>query len=886
MIDIFKKSVMVLSALLILFLIIGSISASENISDDSSLESSDADIVNDVSADDNSNDDIIKESNDNDISEVSILKEGCETDVVSSSSNNDNLSYSNEETVLSSDVSTGSSSVKVVKSSTKVYAPAKVIKYKKDTYFKIKVVDSKKNLVKNVLLKVRVDTGKNYKIYSIKTNSKGVAKLPTKKLSLGTHKVTITTNDKKYVIKKTSKIAIKKSVPKQTKKLNAYAPAKTVVYGVSKYFTITVKDDYDDVVKNVLVKVNVFTGKKYKTYSLKTNSKGEINIQTNKLAVGSHKVTIKNGSKNYKISKSSKIVVNKKSIFSSKIGTTKLISVKFYPKANGDYYAKLVFDSKKNTKYQILRKSTGSYKVLSTVKANSDQTAFFDKIGKDILYTYSVRKIIEYKTKILYGSHDAEGLKLLDSPDVKVDFQNLKAEIQWSNVSDATKYLIFRKVGRSGEFKCIASVDANVSNYTDVYSKSGKDLSIVSSRTFVDPSFNSLFYTVRACNIKDVDNVTKKSHGLYLIDGDFHLEAPSVVSLQNGIITWGKVPNAEGYLIIKKGADDEKWSVVAKATAKSSTSMSLNIGKIDKNAYYSVRAYAYKNGKKVYSNFDKGFSLMNYSSDNSQYRILYFGDSITYGSPYKSNSSRHIFSIPHRVAQLLGCVYFNPSIPGSTYHDLGQTEDGKNVENTDYYRYRITREVVDPIVEGKLPGNWESLDSAKNSEGITNTTLDEYNIVVLAAGTNDYLDNTIIGSSNSTNISTFNGALNYILGKIENASKQRVERNESQIKVVFVDLYYSDRTYDITQRNNRDVTPNKIGLTLMDYQEALDEQLNKWENSSEYLSFYNFNTRDYNISNEENCPYTASDNLHFTKFTYGQYGNAFANFLLENVFDK
>lgn len=63
---------------------------------------------------------------------------------------------------------------------------------------------------------------------------------------------------------------------------------------------------------------------------------------------------------------------------------------------------------------------------------------------------------------------------------------------------------------------------------------------------------------------------------------------------------------------------------------------------------------------------------MNYSKDNSKYKILYFGDSITYGSPYKSNSNKHIFSIPYRVKELLGCVYYNPSIPGSTYHDLGQ----------------------------------------------------------------------------------------------------------------------------------------------------------------------------------------------------------------------
>ena len=71
-----------------------------------------------------------------------------------------------------------------------------------------------------------------------------------------------------------------------------------------------------------------------------------------------------------------------------------------------------------------------------------------------------------------------------------------------------------------------------------------------------------------------------------------------------------------------------------------------------------------------------------------------------------------------------------------------------------------------------------------------------------------------------------------------------------------------------------------------DYQDALWAQYNKWQSQSDgILSFYNFKTREYDIVNSDNSPYTASDNLHFTKFTYGQYGNAFAQFLLENVFD-
>ena len=55
-----------------------------------------------------------------------------------------------------------------------------------------------------------------------------------------------------------------------------------------------------------------------------------------------------------------------------------------------------------------------------------------------------------------------------------------------------------------------------------------------------------------------------------------------------------------------------------------------------------------------------------------------------------------------------------------------------------------------PIFEGRYPANCEFLNTKANSEGVENTTIEDYNIVVLAAGTNDYLDNTVLGKENST----------------------------------------------------------------------------------------------------------------------------------------
>ena len=777
------------------------------------------------------------------------------------------------------------SSIKIVKSNTTVLAPSTTVKHKKNSYFKVRVLDSSGNPAKNIYLKVKVFTGKKSKTYLIKTNKNGLAKLKTSKLALGIHKVVIKTGNKKYNVNKNSKIIVKENVTAKAQKIKASAPSKTVKYKQSTYFNITVLNAYNYPVKKLALKVKVFTGKKSKTYTIKTNNKGIAKLQTKTFALGTHKITIKTSNKNYKLSKSSKIKVNK-TLVTNQIDPVNLYSLQYYEN-DGGYHAKLTWYSKKGSEYLVLRKSNGVYEILSKVKADSEKMTYNEKVSNNTFYTYSVREIINSKSVKVAGPYDKEGLKLIDRPKVTADFQNLKTVVKWNKITGATKYRIFRKIGREGTYECIGVADGTKTSYTDYYYKSAKELSeIITASAFVDPSFNSLFYTVRACTNKKVNGAEKVSYGLYYRDGDFHLEAPSIVSLKDNKIKWGKVPNADGYIILKRNSTSDEWEEIGQAAQRNSTSISMALDEIDKNAYYAVKAFATKNGEIAYSKYDEGFSLMNYSDENSKYRILYFGDSITYGSPYKSNSSRHIFSIPNRVGELLGCTFYNPSIPGSTYHDLGQ-KDGKNIENGNYYRYRICREVVDQIAEGQLPGNWEDLDTASNSEGINNTSIYDYNIVVLAAGTNDYLDNSILGSEDSLDTKTFNGAFNHIMEQITNASLKRIEDGKEAIKVVFVDLYYSDRCTDYTVRQNRDTTPNKIGLTLIDYQNALLAQYNKWESQTEgVLSFYNFKTRDYDIVNQENCPYTASDNLHFTKFTYGQYGNAFAQFLVENVFDS
>ncbi|SFL33104.1 Metal binding domain of Ada [Methanobrevibacter olleyae] len=102
------------------------------------------------------------------------------------------------------------------KISTIVKAPKVTSKYNKNTYFKVTVKDkSNKNPIKGLKLKLKVFTGKKYKTYTVKTNSKGVAKFKTKELKIGTHKVLIKSADKRYSLSSKSSIVIKKTPTKR-----------------------------------------------------------------------------------------------------------------------------------------------------------------------------------------------------------------------------------------------------------------------------------------------------------------------------------------------------------------------------------------------------------------------------------------------------------------------------------------------------------------------------------------------------------------------------------------------------------------------------------------------------------------------------------------------
>lgn len=180
--------------------------------------------------------------------------------------------------------------------------------YNSGKYFTLKLVDkNSKKVLSNIKLKLRVYTGTKYKDYYVTTNSNGIAKFKASTLAVGTHKVEITSANNNYAVTKTTstiKIAKAKTIIK--------APKVTYKYKKSKYFSVTVKNKATKkVVKSLKVKVKVYTGKKYKIYTIKTNSKGIAKLNTKTLTKGTHKVVLSSGNSNYAISAKSTIVIKK-----------------------------------------------------------------------------------------------------------------------------------------------------------------------------------------------------------------------------------------------------------------------------------------------------------------------------------------------------------------------------------------------------------------------------------------------------------------------------------------------------------------------------------------------------------------------------------------------
>ena len=261
-------------------------------------------------------------------------------------------------------------------SSNKAFAPNIV------NYYKFTLKDQNNKLIANKKLKVTF----NKKTYTVKTNSKGIAKIKVKLAKKKTYKITIKSpaTNKYKAVTKTNKITIKVLKQKVISKNLRYAP-KTV-----NYYSITLKDQNNIAIAKKRITVKIGT----KTYKKKTNKNGIVKIKIKYSKKKTYKITIKSPkTKQYKaITKRNKIVITslKQKIVSS--------DKKFSPNANTYYSITLKDENNKaiaNKKVKFTLNSKAS-----TVKTDKKGIAKIKiNLNGDKVYTIKISspKTNQYK---------------------------------------------------------------------------------------------------------------------------------------------------------------------------------------------------------------------------------------------------------------------------------------------------------------------------------------------------------------------------------------------------------------------------------------------------------------------------------------------------------
>lgn len=469
----------------------------------------------------------------------------------------------------------------------------------------------------------------------------------------------------------------------------------------------------------------------------------------------------------------------------------------------------------------------------------------------------------------------------LDVPQVTVQWGTKSSEITWTPVSGADGYEIRGQVTRNGSVKNIASVGASARSYTDTYYNGGlysalNGGSYLKYTYYLDPTVNPVIYSVRA--FKKVGSTRKYSAGREA----FHLEAPTLAraeKLSSGKVelTWGKSPLAAGYIIYNGDGTSDGWKQIATKDASPNVLIKKEVAWDSSKPYYAVKAYASMNGKKVYSGWDKGFRIdnRNYSSK----KILYIGDSITFGTPYTGTTSdsnpyycgssdRFLFSWPRRVSQMTGVSYTNVSVAGSTYTYIpGKTSSSNRclTQTADQGKKEVTQALKDNT---GISGT--SFESNINGFSINKPgTYADYDIIVLSAGTNDakHLPSGMLGTLDKSNLdnTNFTGAVNTIMKEIAAANEKRPAGNP--IKVVFVDLFY--------RANNGCPSPS----VMKEYQDRLRAIADMW-NGESGIKVDKCNVSS-NYINASNADQLTSDYLHLTRFAQGQFGSMMADYMIE-----
>lgn len=183
--------------------------------------------------------------------------------------------------------------------------------YKSGKTFNIKAVyGNSKKVCSNLKFKLEIFSGNDYVDQFFATaNSKGIASFKISRLDLGSYNAVITCYSfSPYDFEEFTSVKAKIKIKKANTIVKA--PKFTAKFKKSKYFKVTIKNKASKkAVSGIKVKIKVYTGKKYKTYTVKTNKNGLAKLNTKTFKRGKHKVVISSGNNRYIITKKSSIII-------------------------------------------------------------------------------------------------------------------------------------------------------------------------------------------------------------------------------------------------------------------------------------------------------------------------------------------------------------------------------------------------------------------------------------------------------------------------------------------------------------------------------------------------------------------------------------------------
>ena len=441
----------------------------------------------------------------------------------------------------------------------------------------------------------------------------------------------------------------------------------------------------------------------------------------------------------------------------------------------------------------ILTVIIGILLLTTEVYADVYTTEQYNKPGPDNKYIDKVRREYAQSDPLQYNYQLGKVEKIVklwlkkskNTKIVDIERKNNSLYMYWNKAEGATGYYIYKKYNQ-GKWNEVAHIT------------SGERLCYIDADYYESYSNLDSFYTVLPYKV-----INKKViYGFYDKNGVCFLDTPVIRNLDETSITWNKVKNADGYDIMYRKVNTDKWNVI-KSVDKNTNSYEFKRRHMKQDRYYTVRAYRGQNKDKIYSSYEEKITLRH--RRYSDCKMLIEGDGTTCGTTSRSYLD---ITYPSRLGQLLDAyIQVNANVD----------DTAKILANRISYRQKY---------------------------------FENYDVICIAMGTNDYELGVPIGSVVDSGVDTFYGALIYIVGKIKEQNKDA--------KVVFITPFYRGRLY--SERNvNCNFKKNKSGYTLQDYADAIKAvadvyRYNVYDANIEgaiSLNNISYSTRDYVYPVEE-----------------------------------